>query len=134
LKTITAASAAFALAPMLPAFAADTAAVAVGDKVTLPSGVSYNVVKVGDGPQVSVGELVGIRFKAYAGEIKIDDIFDTPEPYYTRVGAGGLIKGAEEVLPLMRVGDRFSLNVPVSSIQCIVCLFVVVAEYSMVLQ
>lgn len=81
---------------------------------TLPSGVSIKVVKSGNGPAPEIGELAAIRFSAYAGENKIDDIFDTPEPYYTRVGSGGLIKGVEEVLPKMKVGDRWILTVPVS--------------------
>lgn len=49
----------------------------------------------GDGPQPEIGELIAIRFAAFCGSNKIDDIFDTPEPYYTRVGSGGLIKGVE---------------------------------------
>ena len=48
------------------------------------------------------------------GQNKIDDIFETPEPYYTRLGSGGLLKGVETTLPLMRVGDRWSLTIPVS--------------------
>lgn len=61
--------------------------------VTLPSGVSYTVVKSGTGPAPSIGELAAIRFKAdVKGGNKIDDVFDTPEPYYTRVGSGGLLK------------------------------------------
>ena len=79
---------------------------------TLPSGVSIKVVKSGNGPVPEIGELAAIRFSAYAGENKIDDIFDTPEPYYTRIGSGGLIKGVEEVLPKMKVGDRWILTVP----------------------
>ena len=81
---------------------------------TLPSGVAIKVVKDGQGPRPDIGELAGIRFSAYAGDNKIDDIFGTPEPYYTRIGSGGLIKGVEEVLPKMRVGDRWILTVPVS--------------------
>lgn len=88
----------------LPAFADET----------LPSGVAIKVVKEGKGPATEVGQLAAIRFSAYAGENKIDDIFDTPEPYYTRIGSGGLIKGVEEVLPKMVVGDRWVLTVPVS--------------------
>jgi peptidylprolyl isomerase len=71
-------------------------------------------VKSGDGPKPEVGELAAIRFAAYSGEIKIDDIFDTPEPYYTRLGSGGLLKGVETTLPLMRLGDRWKLSIPVS--------------------
>ena len=58
--------------------------------------------------------MAAIRVSAYAGDNKIDDIFETPEPYYTRIGSGGLIKGVEEVLPKMRVGDRWVLTIPVS--------------------
>mmetsp|Transcript_31853 Transcript_31853/g.58702 ORF Transcript_31853/g.58702 Transcript_31853/m.58702 type:complete len:197 (-) Transcript_31853:181-771(-) len=79
---------------------------------TTPSGVGIEVVKAGDGPAPSIGEMAAIRFKAQTGGNTIDDIFGTPEPYYTRVGSGGLIKGVEEVLPKMRVGDRWILTVP----------------------
>ena len=100
------AAAGIALSPATPAFA--------GEQVTLPSGVKYEVVKSGSGPQPDKGELAGIRFKANVeatGNV-IDDIFETPEPYYTRVGSGGLLKGVEEVLPSMRVGDRWILTIP----------------------
>lgn len=59
---------------------------------TLPSGVVIQVIKKGDGAVPERGELAAIRFSAYAGDNKVDDIFDTPEPYYTRVGSGGMLK------------------------------------------
>ena len=88
-----------------------------GDKA-LPNGVSYTVIKKGKGPKPERGELVALRFVAYNGgvnDLKIDDIFDSPEPYYTRIGSGALIKGVEETLPLMQLGDRWRLTIPVSS-------------------
>jgi FKBP-type peptidyl-prolyl cis-trans isomerase len=81
---------------------------------TLANGVTYQVKKAGTGPKPSVGELVAVRFAAYNGELKIDDIFETPEPYYTRCGSGGLLKGVESAIPLMQVGDRWVLTIPVS--------------------
>lgn len=87
---------------------------AFAETITLPSGVSYDILKSGDGPKPEIGELAAIRFKALVestGNL-VDDIFETPEPYYTRVGTGGLLKGVEEVIPKMRVGDRFVLTVP----------------------
>jgi FKBP-type peptidyl-prolyl cis-trans isomerase len=86
---------------------------------TLSSGVTYKVIKSGpaDGPKPEVGELVAIRFKAFAGDLKIDDLFDSPEPYYTRVGSGGLIKGVEQTLPLMKLGDRWEMTIPVGERQ-----------------
>lgn len=80
----------------------------------LPSGVSYEVVKSGAGIKPEVGELIAIRFAAFVENRKIDDIFDTPEPYYTRLGSGGLLKGVESTLPLMKLGDRWKLTIPVS--------------------
>lgn len=105
--TVTAA--AFLTTPIAAAVAAE------GPTTTLPSGVQYRVVKSGkaDAAKPDVGQLAAIRFAAYYNEITIDDIFETPEPYYTRVGSGGLIKGVEEVLPMMRIGDRWVLTIPV---------------------
>ena len=59
------------------AFAADSTV------TTLPTGVTYEVIKAGKGPKPEMGELAAIRFAAFYGDRKIDDIFDTPEPYYT---------------------------------------------------
>lgn len=115
LKSMAAIAVASATTALLPT------ASALADE-TLPSGVTYTVKKKGDGPKPESGELVAIRFAAYSGEIKIDDIFATPEPYYTRVGSGGLLKGVETTLPLMRVGDRWVLNIPVRSLWALVSM------------
>ena len=80
---------------------------------TLPNGVTYRNVKSGTGAKPTTGELAAIRFAAYCNDFKIDDIFDMPEPYYTRIGSGGLIQGVEQTLPLMKTGDRWVLTVPV---------------------
>jgi len=109
LKQIVGTAAALTLTSsvVLPAFAGD-------ETVTLPSGVSYVVTTAGNGPKPTIGELAAIRFKAIVVQsgVVLDDCYDTPEAYYTRVGAGGLIKGVEEVLPLMSLGDRFLITVP----------------------
>ena len=83
------------------------------DENTLPNGVTYTIEKEGDGPQPNIGDLAAIRFKATCGQNVIDDIFETPEPYYTRVGSGGMLKGVEGALPYMKVGDRWTLTIPV---------------------
>lgn len=83
------------------------------EAITLPNGVVYTVVKQGTGPKPDRGELVALRFAAFAGDTQIDNIFDTPEPYYTRLGSGALLPGVEETLPLMQLGDRWRLTIPV---------------------
>uniref|UniRef100_A0A7S1C0A8 Peptidylprolyl isomerase n=1 Tax=Corethron hystrix TaxID=216773 RepID=A0A7S1C0A8_9STRA len=83
-------------------------ALADGATTTSPSGVVIEVLKTGDGPKPEVGQLAGIRFKAIVKETgnKIDDVFDTPEPYYTRVGSGGLIK--VKLLVLFAITKNFA--------------------------
>jgi hypothetical protein len=69
------------------------------------------------------GELAAIRFKASTEDGKvIDDIFETPEPYYTRVGLGGMLPGVEGALPYMKLGDRWTLTIPVCILQCSMCV------------
>lgn len=72
----------------------------------------YSPLALYSSPHKQVGELAAIRFKATVGQTTIDDIFDTAEPLYTRVGSGGLLKGVEMILPQMRVGDRWVLTIP----------------------
>lgn len=87
LQTLSGSAAAIVFSPLVAN--ADDATV-----VNLPSGTTYEVIKTGDGPKPTIGELGAIRFRAEVKQTgnKIDDIFDTPEPYYTRVGSGGLLK------------------------------------------
>ena len=87
---------------------------------TLDNGIVVTVLKQGTGPKPDRGELVAIRFAAYNGDLQIDNIFDTPEPYYTRMGSGGLIPGVESTLPLMQLGDRWKLVIPVRVCVCLV--------------
>jgi FKBP-type peptidyl-prolyl cis-trans isomerase len=117
LETSWTAAAAMALATTT--IAPNVAVAATATATTLPNGVSYVVIKSAskkeDDPALKpvIGELVAIRFAAYANDVKIDDIFDNPEPYYTRLGSGGLIAGVEQTLPLMQLGDRWKLTIPV---------------------
>eukprot|EP00541_Cyclophora_tenuis_P008929 CAMPEP_0116550274 /NCGR_PEP_ID=MMETSP0397-20121206/5339_1 /TAXON_ID=216820 /ORGANISM="Cyclophora tenuis, Strain ECT3854" /LENGTH=216 /DNA_ID=CAMNT_0004075093 /DNA_START=9 /DNA_END=659 /DNA_ORIENTATION=+ len=118
LVTGSAAATAALVGASMPALADDDEVAAVapaapsGTEVSLENGVKYVVNKSGDGPKPDIGELAAIRFRAFCGSNKIDDIFDTPEPYYTRIGTGGMLKGVEAVLPLMRSGDRWTLTIP----------------------
>mmetsp|Transcript_12525 Transcript_12525/g.24976 ORF Transcript_12525/g.24976 Transcript_12525/m.24976 type:complete len:198 (+) Transcript_12525:144-737(+) len=87
---------------------------AYADAVKSPSGVLVEKLKIGDGPKPVIGELAAVRFRASVVETgnKLDDLFDNPEPYYTRVGSGGLLKGVEEFIPQMVIGDRWKLTIP----------------------
>ena len=57
-----------------------------------------------------IGDLVAIRFKGSFNGVVFDDIMNTEEPYYVRVGGENLVKGIQEVLPYMHVGDTWKLE------------------------
>jgi len=84
------------------------------EEVTTSSGLKYSVVKSGNGGQPAVGDLIAIRFKgkvAATGAV-FDDILESPEPYYTRVGSGNVLAGVEEAVKLMHSGDTWDLTIP----------------------
>ncbi|GJD07623.1 hypothetical protein Gasu2_19740 [Galdieria sulphuraria] len=83
------------------------------DEVVLPDGVRFWLVKRGTGKvHPALGDLVGIRFRAKYGDYVFDDIMESEQPYYLRIGSNIVIQGVEEVLPLMNVGDLVHIVVP----------------------
>lgn len=57
-----------------------------------------------------MGDLVAIRFKGdYKGQV-FDDTFKTEEPYFYRAGVGQLVKGLDDAVVQMQVGDRWRLE------------------------
>lgn len=62
------------------------------DEVKTASGLTYTVVKKGDGPQPNVGDLIAIRFRGSYNGVVFDDIFKTSEPYFYRLGSGSILK------------------------------------------
>ncbi|EME31213.1 peptidylprolyl isomerase [Galdieria sulphuraria] len=86
---------------------------ASNDEVVLPDGVRFWLVKRGTGKvHPALGDLVGIRFRAKYGDYVFDDIMESEQPYYLRIGSNIVIQGVEEVLPLMNVGDLVHIVVP----------------------
>jgi len=79
---------------------------------TLPSGMTYEVLEKGNGPVPQVGELAAIRFTGAYKDNVFDDLYKTKEPLYFRVGGNTLLKGIEEAVKVMKVGDRWKLIIP----------------------
>jgi len=86
------------------------------------SGLEYKVLKSGKGicpPELGgcspkLGDLIGIRFKgavASSGAV-FDDILESAEPYYTRVGSGNILPAVDEAVRMMKTGDFWELTVP----------------------
>lgn len=69
-------------------------------------------MKKGSGPVPVLGDLVGIRFKGAYNGVVFDNLFEASTPYFYRVGSGAVLKGIEETILLMRVGDVFDITIP----------------------
>lgn len=81
--------------------------------VTTESGLTYIVTKQGDGAPVKAGQMVVVN---YTGLLTNGTLFDSSlarnEPFSFPVGAGMVIKGWDEGLQNLRVGDHATLIIP----------------------
>ncbi|KAK4535039.1 hypothetical protein CDCA_CDCA03G1064 [Cyanidium caldarium] len=82
------------------------------DSATTPLPFPVERIRDGSGPTPEMGDLVGIRFRGAVGDVVFDDILSSPEPYFMRVGSGNTLRGVEEAVKRMRVGDRWRLTLP----------------------
>ena len=88
--------------------------VALADMSSAPwdSNIQYAVVKQApaDSPMPKEGDLVAVRFQGKYKGIVFDDTFKTEEPYFFRAGVGLVVKGLDESIINMHVGDRLQLQ------------------------
>lgn len=81
--------------------------------VTTASGLEYTITKKGDGIQPQVGDRV---FVHYRGKFTNDSVFDESykrgEPIDFELGRGQVIKGWDEGIALMHVGDKAVFKIP----------------------
>ena len=85
---------------------------AQSDTITLASGLRYIVLKEGKGGTVSKGDKVLVH---YTGRLANGFVFDTSEdekPLKFNAGIGKVIKGWDEMLLLMRVGEEVEVIIP----------------------
>src|SRR3954451_6731616 len=85
----------------------------VGKAKTTPSGLQYSTVKPGTGPAAQPGQQVSVH---YTGTLtngqKFDSSRDRNEPFAFRLGGGEVIKGWDEGVAGMKVGERRKLVIP----------------------
>ncbi|KJH72464.1 FKBP-type peptidyl-prolyl cis-trans isomerase [Aliterella atlantica] len=81
--------------------------------VTTDSGLKYIVVKEGTGATPKTGQTVTVH---YTGTLedgsKFDSSRDRGQPFSFKLGVGQVIKGWDEGLSTMKVGDRRTLIIP----------------------
>lgn len=79
---------------------------------TTPSGLQYKDVVVGEGAEAVAGKTVDVH---YSGTLDDGTPFDSSRsrgPFSFRLGGGQVIKGWDEGVAGMRVGDKRRLIIP----------------------
>ena len=78
-----------------------------------PSGLRYQIIQNGNGPKAEKGKQISVHYK---GQLANGQVFDSSyqrkEPIDFTVGIGQVIKGWDEGLQLLSVGDKARLVIP----------------------
>ncbi|MDX2035929.1 MAG: FKBP-type peptidyl-prolyl cis-trans isomerase [Isosphaeraceae bacterium] len=82
---------------------------AVGQTVTTKSGLQVTTLKPGTGAEVEPGNLVHMK---YVGKLDDGTQFDAGLDFEFRVGTGAVIRGWDEGVPGMKVGEIRKLVIP----------------------
>lgn len=78
-----------------------------------PSGLQYEDIKVGSGPQPRPGQVVEVHYTGWLTDgRKFDSSLDRGQPLRFQLGAGMVIKGWEEGVATMKVGGKRRLRIP----------------------
>lgn len=77
------------------------------------SGLEYTITCKGSGKKPAVGDMVVVH---YTGKLTNDTVFDSSvardQPFKFKLGAGQVIKGWDEGIALLQVGDKATLKIP----------------------
>jgi peptidylprolyl isomerase len=83
------------------------------EAITTDSGLTYIITKKGDGARVKAGDEVMVNYTGLlTNGQKFDSSLDRREPFSFTVGAGMVIKGWDEGLQKLSVGDHAALIIP----------------------
>ena len=81
--------------------------------VTTASGLTYIITHKGTGAQLKVGDIVKVHYTGLlTSGVKFDSSLDRGEPIEFPLGKGRVIKGWDEGILKLRVGDRAILYIP----------------------
>ena len=93
--------------------ATSTTPAPAGQEVTMPSGLKYTDVKVGDGDIADDGMTATVHYTGWLlNGTKFDSSLDQGKPFSFKLGAGQVIKGWDEGVKGMRIGGKRHLIIP----------------------
>ena len=81
--------------------------------ITTPSGLTYLITKKGTGRRLKKDDTVVLHYTGMlTNGVKFDSSRDRNEPFSFKLGAGQVIKGWDEGVGKLRVGDHAILVIP----------------------
>lgn len=81
--------------------------------VTTPSGLTYIVTQPGTGAKLKAGDTVRVHYTGLlTSGVKFDSSLDRNDPISFELGAGKVIKGWDEGLQKLHIGDRATFFIP----------------------
>ncbi len=84
-----------------------------GNAITTASGLQYQVLKEGSGPVAQAGQMVSVHYTGWLTDgTKFDSSVDRNQPFQFSLGAGNVIKGWDEGVAGMKVGEKRKLTIP----------------------
>lgn len=83
--------------------------------ITTPSGLKYTILKRGTGSFAMPGQTVSVHYTGWLTDgTKFDSSVDRGQPFQFTLGAGQVIKGWDQGVRGMRVGEKRKLTIPPS--------------------
>ena len=77
------------------------------------SGLGYTIPTPGNGPEAKAGQTVRVNYTGWLTDgTKFDSSLDTGSPFEFALGAGMVIKGWDEGVVGMKVGEKRKLVIP----------------------
>jgi peptidylprolyl isomerase len=91
-----------------------TVPLAAGKRTTTADGLTIIYVKDGTGPACKAGDTVSVHYvgRLYAGGKQFDSSYDRGQPIQFPLGQGQVIKGWDEGISGMKVGEKRQLLIP----------------------
>lgn len=81
--------------------------------MTTESGLTYIITKQGDGAPIKAGDNVVVNYTGLlTNGAKFDSSLDRNDTFSFQVGAGMVIKGWDEGLQKLKIGDHATLIIP----------------------
>jgi FKBP-type peptidyl-prolyl cis-trans isomerase len=80
---------------------------------TLPSGLVYEDLVVGEGQVAEAGQTATVHYTGWLTDgTKFDSSLDRGDPFQFALGAGQVIRGWDEGVQGMRIGGKRKLTIP----------------------